>query len=346
MGRKKIKIERITDERNRQVTFNKRKNGLLKKAMELSLLCDSSVALVIMNNSPTAKERVFEYCSSEIDKHLVRYVDVSEPGVIKYANSDYYKLFGKKGSIGSDGDGDSPDEGISQPPLMIPQSSPPHLHNHQESASREALPSNSNSNGSTPPHHNINPHPFNGYPVAIPSHKEHYPIHAQSFEDFLRQSNYHILDSAPSSYFDTAGSSPSVNHDHPSHHGALFCPPIQLSKDLLPPHPHHPPFPFSLGVPIHAHSFPQDAPYPNASHRDRDVTTMFGHASHNHPNNATSSSPQSQSSSMTASSPSSPPKPLQHARIPRDALSMSSDSLSNVSSVSCENKKRKIEISA
>jgi MADS-box transcription enhancer factor 2D len=88
VGRKKIKIERITDERNRQVTFNKRKNGLLKKAMELSLLCDSSVALIIMNNSATAKERIFEYCSTELDKHLVRYVDVTEPGLIKYTNTD------------------------------------------------------------------------------------------------------------------------------------------------------------------------------------------------------------------------------------------------------------------
>jgi hypothetical protein len=40
MGRKKIEIQRIADERNRQVTFAKRKFGLLKKAYELSVLCD------------------------------------------------------------------------------------------------------------------------------------------------------------------------------------------------------------------------------------------------------------------------------------------------------------------
>ncbi|KAL5110562.1 Myocyte-specific enhancer factor 2C [Taenia crassiceps] len=40
MGRKKIEIKRIDDERNRQVTFTKRKLGLMKKAYELSVLCD------------------------------------------------------------------------------------------------------------------------------------------------------------------------------------------------------------------------------------------------------------------------------------------------------------------
>jgi hypothetical protein len=35
MGRKKIKIARINDERSRHATFAKRKNGLVKKAIEL-----------------------------------------------------------------------------------------------------------------------------------------------------------------------------------------------------------------------------------------------------------------------------------------------------------------------
>lgn len=40
MGRKKIVIKPITDERLRNITFNKRKAGLLKKAAELSMLCN------------------------------------------------------------------------------------------------------------------------------------------------------------------------------------------------------------------------------------------------------------------------------------------------------------------
>ena len=46
MGRKKISIKKISDPRNRVVTFNKRKAGLIKKTMELSLLCDAKIALI------------------------------------------------------------------------------------------------------------------------------------------------------------------------------------------------------------------------------------------------------------------------------------------------------------
>ena len=50
MGRKKINIARISDERNRQVTFTKRKFGLMKKAYELSVLCDCEIAVIIFNS--------------------------------------------------------------------------------------------------------------------------------------------------------------------------------------------------------------------------------------------------------------------------------------------------------
>ena len=49
MGRKKIRITKILDERSRAATFAKRKHGLLKKAIELSILCDCEIALIIFN---------------------------------------------------------------------------------------------------------------------------------------------------------------------------------------------------------------------------------------------------------------------------------------------------------
>uniref|UniRef100_A0AAR2LJ79 MADS-box domain-containing protein n=1 Tax=Pygocentrus nattereri TaxID=42514 RepID=A0AAR2LJ79_PYGNA len=75
MGRKKIQIQRITDERNRQVTFTKRKFGLMKKAYELSVLCDCEIALIIFNHS----NKLFQYASTDMDKVLLKYTEYNEP---------------------------------------------------------------------------------------------------------------------------------------------------------------------------------------------------------------------------------------------------------------------------
>ena len=53
MGRKKIIIRKIQDERSRHATFAKRKNGLIKKAMELGVLCGCEIALVMFNSQVT-----------------------------------------------------------------------------------------------------------------------------------------------------------------------------------------------------------------------------------------------------------------------------------------------------
>jgi len=46
MGRRKIVIKQIPDVKLRHITFNKRKNGLFKKAAELSMLCNLNLLLV------------------------------------------------------------------------------------------------------------------------------------------------------------------------------------------------------------------------------------------------------------------------------------------------------------
>ncbi|KAG4990023.1 hypothetical protein JHK82_032333 [Glycine max] len=60
----------IENKINRQVTFAKRRNGLLKKAYELSVLCDAEVALIIFSN----RGKQYEFCSgSSMLKTLERY---------------------------------------------------------------------------------------------------------------------------------------------------------------------------------------------------------------------------------------------------------------------------------
>ncbi|KAJ6920108.1 pistillata [Populus alba x Populus x berolinensis] len=59
MGRGKIEIKRIENASNRQVTYSKRKNGIIKKAREITVLCDAQVSLVIFASSG----RMHEYCS-------------------------------------------------------------------------------------------------------------------------------------------------------------------------------------------------------------------------------------------------------------------------------------------
>ncbi|KAK4354228.1 hypothetical protein RND71_026422 [Anisodus tanguticus] len=60
MGRGRVELKRIENKINRQVTFAKRRNGLLKKAYELSVLCDAEVALIIFSS----RGKLYEFCST------------------------------------------------------------------------------------------------------------------------------------------------------------------------------------------------------------------------------------------------------------------------------------------
>ncbi|KAH9694789.1 MADS-box transcription factor ANR1 [Citrus sinensis] len=69
MGRGKIVIRRIDNSTSRQVTFSKRRNGLLKKAKELSILCDAEVGLIIFSST----SKLYEYSSSRMTSVIERY---------------------------------------------------------------------------------------------------------------------------------------------------------------------------------------------------------------------------------------------------------------------------------
>jgi hypothetical protein len=128
MGKRKISIEKICDDRVRGATYQKRKMGLIKKAMELSILCEVEVPLhahsrtivyytkwififsrpltigawrrcvlqvaLVIFGPPTQYCRtgkVSQYSSKDIDVLLTKFVDI-EPAEM-FSNHDYNGKF-------------------------------------------------------------------------------------------------------------------------------------------------------------------------------------------------------------------------------------------------------------
>ncbi|KAJ1261007.1 hypothetical protein BS78_10G275200 [Paspalum vaginatum] len=63
MGRGKIEIKRIENATNRQVTYSKRRTGIMKKARELTVLCDAQVAIIMFSSTG----KYHEFCSPGTD---------------------------------------------------------------------------------------------------------------------------------------------------------------------------------------------------------------------------------------------------------------------------------------
>lgn len=80
MGRGKVELKRIENKVNQQVTFSKRRSGLLKKAHEISVLCDADVGLIVFST----KGKLFEYASDScMERILERYERSSSVDVQK-----------------------------------------------------------------------------------------------------------------------------------------------------------------------------------------------------------------------------------------------------------------------
>lgn len=62
-------IQRIDDSTSRQVTFSKRRKGLIKKAKELAILCDAEVGLIIFSNT----DKLYDFASSSLKSTIERF---------------------------------------------------------------------------------------------------------------------------------------------------------------------------------------------------------------------------------------------------------------------------------
>ncbi|XP_012568392.1 MADS-box transcription factor 23-like isoform X2 [Cicer arietinum] len=69
MGRGKIVIRRIDNSTSRQVTFSKRRNGLLKKAKELAILCDAEVGIIIFSSTG----KLYDFASTSMRSVIDRF---------------------------------------------------------------------------------------------------------------------------------------------------------------------------------------------------------------------------------------------------------------------------------
>ncbi|XP_031379226.1 MADS-box protein SVP-like isoform X3 [Punica granatum] len=72
MTRKRIEIKKIENLSARQVTFTKRRRGLIKKAHQLSTLCDAEIALIIFSSTG----KLFEFSSSSIEQVIERHINL------------------------------------------------------------------------------------------------------------------------------------------------------------------------------------------------------------------------------------------------------------------------------
>uniref|UniRef100_A0A0E0CB88 MADS-box domain-containing protein n=2 Tax=Oryza meridionalis TaxID=40149 RepID=A0A0E0CB88_9ORYZ len=91
MGRGKIEIKRIENKTSRQVTFCKRRNGLLKKAYELAILCDAEIALIVFSS----RGRLYEFSNvnstrSTIERYKKASASTSGSAPVIDVNSHQY----------------------------------------------------------------------------------------------------------------------------------------------------------------------------------------------------------------------------------------------------------------
>ncbi|ONI11563.1 hypothetical protein PRUPE_4G113500 [Prunus persica] len=87
MGRGKITISRIENRTTRQVTFAKRRAGLIKKTHELSVLCDAQIGLVIFSSTG----KMFQYCSesSSMEELIQRYQVARGTRIFQHNDTEY-----------------------------------------------------------------------------------------------------------------------------------------------------------------------------------------------------------------------------------------------------------------
>ncbi|KAK2733272.1 srf-type transcription factor [Colletotrichum kahawae] len=237
MGRRKIEIKAIKDDRNRSVTFLKRKGGLFKKAHELSVLCSVDVAVFIFGSN----KKLYEYSSTDMREMITRYTYHGGPNEHK-GPSDFNG--GNDEDEDEEGDG-TPPHGESREPQMIPpqfqgQAPFPHMRHHTPSAS--------------PPIPNGMPFPQHpGHPVQ----RGHTPQPGMGSRPASRQDIRRMgPNMGPQPVGPPGSQQPPVNGFAYMPNPAIYNP--QNQPNMPPNMPH--------GIPQHGPQYPQYPPNPHPPH--------------------------------------------------------------------------------
>lgn len=148
MGRRKIEIRPIEDDRNRTVTFLKRKAGLFKKAHELSVLCQVDLAVIIFGQN----KKLYQFSSIDSDEIIERYQHTSKKqeskGPADYGDYEDRSNVVKENSAeptDTEEQNDSKnDESLS---IVSEEEEVPPRKRHRRDTSRSAIPPQANTRG-------------------------------------------------------------------------------------------------------------------------------------------------------------------------------------------------------
>lgn len=233
------------------MTFTKRKFGLMKKAYELSVLCDCEIALIIFNGS----NKLFQYASTDMDKVLLKYTEYNEPHESR-TNADIIEMLNKK-----DKSGDSPD--IDQTQLLTPGTVERYRHiDHQfnEMMGHHTRPTDFPPISVTVPvSHDLSSHPIFGQLPLVPDPSRLYPPQRRSPHPPSPLATVHSRSLSPTANNYPGGSQ--QREPSPSLHMQDRTSPMPMKQSMQ----HNPPSPnrgaegLRVGMPSHGNVSPLDS---------------------------------------------------------------------------------------
>ncbi|CAI9302623.1 unnamed protein product [Lactuca saligna] len=95
MGRAKIEMKYITKEKTRNTTYEKRKQGMIKKAQELKTLCDIDTAMIIIPPNSN-KPEIWPQDPDQVKKSIASYKSKEENRKKHYGLKEYFEERKKK----------------------------------------------------------------------------------------------------------------------------------------------------------------------------------------------------------------------------------------------------------